>query len=246
MLQYSNPKEMNIYRERESKYMRINKRGNEQLLRAPHHTALCFSVHFSLSTCLSNRPQQSREIGKMHSLLFLFSTLSTLSHALPLPPSPSMMQVGLNSALQPTLLNVTANPNTTLSASEWPPQPFHYRFKQNAYINILTYSTHDPPAVGSRDARQCLYRILDQIRDLQPDIRPLPSRIVFTKDFDEVSASVTFMMGDDSRTLRRIQARDVVEALIDLTRIYGVQGIERADVEVNGYVVGRMSLNYVH
>lgn len=69
--------------------------------------------------------------------------------------------------------------------------------------------------------------------------------MVISKDYDQVIASVAFTTGDEGRTLRAVQARDVVEALIDLTRIYGARGIERADVEVNGYGVGRVSLGYV-
>ena len=68
--------------------------------------------------------------------------------------------------------------------------------------------------------------------------------MVISKDFDELIAEVAFTTGDEVRTLRVVQARDVVEALIDLTRIYGARGIERADVDVNGYVVGRVSLGY--
>ena len=182
--------------------------------------------------------------NKMHtSLLYLVSTLHTLSQALSLPPNPSILQLIPNNALQPPLSNTTiANTNTTLS--EWPPEPFEYRFKQNAYITILTYTTHDPPGIQSKDARYCLFRILDQIRNLQPDSRPLPYRVVISKDFDELIAEVAFTTGDEVRTLRAVQARDVVEALIDLTRIYGARGIERADVDVNGYVVGRVSLGY--
>lgn len=182
--------------------------------------------------------------NKMHSsLLYLVSTLHTLSQALSLPPSPSILQLGPSNRLQPLLSNTTiASTNTTLS--EWPPEPFEYRFKPNGYITILTYTTHDPPSITSRDARYCLFRILDQIRNLQPDSRPLPNRVAISKDFDEVIATVAFTTGDEGRTLRAVQARDVVETLIDLTRTYGTRGIERADVEVNGYVVGRVSLGY--
>lgn len=51
-------------------------------------------------------------------------------------------------------------------------------------------------------------------------------------------------MGDGGRTLRGSQAVDVVGALLDLTRCYGTQGFERADVEVDGYVVSHLLLSY--
>lgn len=68
---------------------------------------------------------------------------------------------------------------------------------------------------------------------------------MFEKDFDQVDASLAFTMGDGGRTLRRNQARDVVEALIDLTRIYGTRGFWRGEVEVDGDFVGRLGLSYV-
>lgn len=60
-----------------------------------------------------------------------------------------------------------------------------------------------------------------------------------------MDASLAFTSGNGGRTLRKSQATDVVEALIELTRIYGTQGVESGDVEIHGDVVGRLGLGYV-
>lgn len=177
----------------------------------------------------------------MQSLVFLFFTLITFSRALYLPAT----QLGPAGNLQLTPSNGTLHTNTTLLASQWPPVPFRDHIKRNAYLNVLAYSSDDPPDVSSEDARRCLEVIIEDIRALEPQNRRLPSAIVFSKECNNVYTAVTLWMGDGGRTLKRSQSINVIGTLWNLTKDYGVQGIEQADVEVDGYVISSVSLRYL-
>jgi len=170
--------------------------------------------------------------------LYVFAlTITGTCNALSLPPDLPGLELAPNHTLQ------IRPSNTTTLLGQWPAAPFRYPINSNVYIDIISYPPTDP-TVSGHEVEFHLIDIEDAIMRRHTESQFLPRGITFNSDSDGLNVRILFF-AEGLRTLRRGQARMVVEALLNLTAQYGPRQIEWADVFVGGIVVSQFRVTFL-
>lgn len=173
----------------------------------------------------------------MYSLFCSTIVAIGIASALSLPQSHPNLQLAPNHTLQLT-------PSyTTVTAGQWPAAPFRHHIRDSTYMNIISYPPN-APVVSAYIIQNHLINIEDSIIRGHTGSQLLPLGIMFNSDDGGVDVRMTFL-AEGRRTLRRGQARMLLQALGSLTAQYGPRQIEWADVEVAGEVVSHFRLTFL-
>lgn len=164
--------------------------------------------------------------------------LTQISSTLSLPPIESH-QTTTNTTSQSnhTFLHISTS-NITTNPSLWPATPFRYPVLGSADLILLSYAPSDPP-IETHEVQSDLVDIEDQIVLDKTGSSFLPRGIMFHSGRTRL-----LFLGEAGTSLRRAQARMVVQALGDLTGHYGPRQIEWAHVEMGGSVVAGLRLSF--